>query len=68
MSEISARPEDRFPTLTSEDVAAKLGCSVWWVKKQCRTGQFPHFKISGAHRFSEDQFAEIMRSLEHRPL
>jgi excisionase family DNA binding protein len=61
-------PADRLPTLTVEDIAARLGCTVWWVKKQCRAGQFPHFRIGGAIRFSEDQFAEIMRGLEQRPL
>jgi hypothetical protein len=53
--------------LTPEDVAAKLGCSVWWVKKQCRERRFPCMKVGGAYRFTPAHLGEIMQSLELRP-
>lgn len=53
--------------LTPEDVAAKLGCSVWWVKKQCRERRFPCMKVGGTYRFTPVHLDEIMQSLELRP-
>jgi helix-turn-helix protein len=68
MSETSIVPEAQRPSLTPEDVAATLGCSVWWVKKQCREQRFPCMKISGAYRFTHAHLEEIFRLLEQRPI
>lgn len=53
--------------LTPEDVANRLGCSVWWVKKQCRERRFPCMKVGGTYRFTPVHLDEIMQSLELRP-
>ena len=56
-----------LPVYTPEDVAHALGCSAWWVKKQCRERKFPFMKVGGAYRFTRSHFDEIFLLLEQRP-
>lgn len=59
--------DSTLPCYTPDDVAAALGCSAWWVKKQCRDRKFPFMLIGGAYRFTRAHFDEIFGILEQRP-
>lgn len=58
---------DLPPLHTPEAVGKRFGRSGWWVREQCRRGRFPHTRAAGAIRFTNEQFAEILRILERRP-
>lgn len=47
-----------------EDVAEALGASAWWVKDQARKKRFPAERVAGSFRFTDAQYAEILRRLE----
>ncbi|MFJ6811104.1 helix-turn-helix domain-containing protein [Streptomyces anulatus] len=50
-----------------EEVAAVLGCSVWWVKDRARRRLIPFTRVGRAYRFSDEHLAEIIRMHEERP-
>ncbi|GAA2507444.1 helix-turn-helix domain-containing protein [Streptomyces gobitricini] len=49
------------------EIAAALGCSVWWVKDRARRRLIPFTYVGGAYRFTADHFAEIIRAHEEAP-
>ena len=50
------------------DIAKALGMSEWWVKEQARRGRIPFTKPGRSYRFTAEQFAEIVRLYETRPV
>ncbi|GHF27830.1 hypothetical protein GCM10018790_01500 [Kitasatospora xanthocidica] len=50
------------------DIAKAIGMSEWWVKEQARRGRIPFTKPGRAYRFTAEQFAEIVRMYEVRPV
>ncbi|GAA1357643.1 helix-turn-helix domain-containing protein [Streptomyces beijiangensis] len=50
-----------------EEIAAVLGCSVWWVKDRARRRSIPFTRVGRAYRFSDDHLAEIIGMHEERP-
>lgn len=63
-----SQSQTALPTLhVPADIARALGKSEWWVKEQARRGRIPFTKPGRAYRFTDEQFAEIMRLYEQRP-
>ncbi len=50
------------------DIAGALDMSEWWVKEQARRGRIPFTKPGRSYRFTAEQFAEILRIYESRPV
>ncbi|MGP4115483.1 helix-turn-helix domain-containing protein [Streptomyces sp. 4N509B] len=50
-----------------EDIAAVLGCSVWWVKDRARRRLIPYTRVGRAYRFTPDHLAQIIRMHEALP-
>jgi hypothetical protein len=46
-----------------DQVAAELGVSAEWVRRQCRAGRFPHHRIAGRLRFTDEDLAAILADL-----
>ncbi|MEV0187484.1 helix-turn-helix domain-containing protein [Kitasatospora purpeofusca] len=58
-----------LPTLLHPaDIAEALDVSEWWVKEQARRGRIPFTKPGRSYRFTAEQFAEILRLYESRPV
>lgn len=53
--------------LTLDDLAARFGVSREWVRRRCRTGEFPHLRIGSAIRFTEAHVAQIEKAHEVTP-
>lgn len=47
-------------TLGVDQVAAELGVSEEWVRRQCRAGRFPHHRIARRLRFTDADLAAIL--------
>jgi excisionase family DNA binding protein len=45
------------------DVAAELGVSEEWVRRQVRAGRFPHYRIAQQIRFSDEDLAVIVADM-----
>lgn len=43
-----------------DQVAAELGVSAEWVRRQCRAGRFPHHRIARRLRFTDADLAAIL--------
>ncbi|MDG5801240.1 helix-turn-helix domain-containing protein [Streptomyces ossamyceticus] len=62
------RADSALPRLyVPEEVAAVLGCSVWWVKDRARRRLIPFTRVGRAYRFTGEHLAEIIRMNEARP-
>jgi hypothetical protein len=51
------------PPLRVADIAAELGVSEEWVRRQCRAGRFPHHRIAGRLRFTGEDVAAILADM-----
>jgi Helix-turn-helix domain len=47
-------------TMGVDQVAAELGASEEWVRRQCRAGRFPHHRIARRLRFTDEDLAAIL--------
>jgi excisionase family DNA binding protein len=45
------------------DVAAELGVSEEWVRRQCRAGRFPHYRVARQIRFTEADIASFVAEM-----
>ncbi|WP_329488540.1 helix-turn-helix domain-containing protein [Kitasatospora sp. NBC_01246] len=64
-----AQNRGALPTLLHPaDIAKALDVSEWWVKEQARRGRIPFTKPGRSYRFTAEQFAEILRLYESRPV
>ncbi|WP_423833667.1 DNA-binding protein [Streptomyces manipurensis] len=50
-----------------EEIAAALGCSVWWVKDRASRTLIPCSRVGRSYRFTAEHLAEIVRLHEVRP-
>ncbi|MGW6614970.1 DNA-binding protein [Streptomyces erythrochromogenes] len=50
-----------------EEIAAALGCSVWWVKDRASRTLIPFTRVGRAYRFTAEHLSEIVRLHETRP-
>ena len=51
------------PPKDVDQVAAELGASAEWVRRQCRAGRFPHHRIAGRLRFTDEDLAAILAAM-----
>lgn len=47
-------------TMGVDQVAAELGASAEWVRRQCRASRFPHHRIARRLRFTDADLAAIL--------